>query len=105
MGVTNFEKQAKMKQLTFTLKTWRTSTFNTNTGVVGKLVPQRNWFQRENGILLKFQCGFRKGYGFQHFLLMILETWKEASKNNKAFRALLTDLLKDFNCLSHDCFI
>ena len=33
---------------------------------------------------------------------MMLETWKEAADNNKAFGALLTDLSKAFDCLSHD---
>ena len=35
----------------------------------------------------------------------MLEIWKEATDNNKAFGALLTDLLKTFDCLSHDLFI
>ena len=39
------------------------------------------------------------------FLLMMLETWKEATDNNKAFGALLTDLSKAFDCLSHDLLI
>ena len=34
-------------------------------------------------ILSKFQCGFRKGYGAQHCLLMMIETWKEATDNKK----------------------
>ena len=55
--------------------------------------------------LFEFQCGFRKGYGAQHCLLMMLETWKEATDNNKAFGALLTDLSKAFDCLSHDSLI
>ena len=36
---------------------------------------------------------------------MMLETWKEATDNNKAFGALLTDLSKAFDCLSHDLLI
>ena len=56
-------------------------------------------------ILSKFQCGFRKGYGAQHCLLMMLETWKKATDNSKAFGALLTDLSKAFNCLSHDLLV
>ena len=36
---------------------------------------------------------------------MMLETWKEATDNNKAFRALLTDLSKAFDCLIHDLLI
>ena len=56
-------------------------------------------------ILSKFQCGFKKGYGAQHCFLMMLETWKEATDNNKAFGALLTDLSKVFDCLSYDLLI
>ena len=56
-------------------------------------------------ILLKFQGSFRKGYGTQHCILVMLETWKEATDNNKTFGALLTDLSKAFNCLSQDLFI
>ena len=41
-----------------------------------------------------FQFGFRKGYGVQHYLLLMLEIWKGATNYNKAFGALLTDLLK-----------
>ena len=35
----------------------------------------------------------------------MLEIWKEATNNNKAFCALLTDLLKAFDWLSHDLLI
>ena len=55
-------------------------------------------------ILSKFQCGFRKGFSTQH-LLLILEKWKPAIDNNKDFRALLTDLSKAFDCISHDLLI
>ena len=54
-----------------------------------------------DNILSEFQCGFRKGYGTQHRLLLMLEIWKGATENDKAFRALLTDLSKAFDCLSH----
>ena len=55
--------------------------------------------------LIRFQCGFRNSYGTQHCLLLMLEIWKEATDNNKAFGALLTDLSKAFDCLSHDLLI
>ena len=58
-----------------------------------------------DNILSKFQSGFRKGYGTQHCLLLMLEIWKEATDNNKAFGALLTDLSKAFDCLSYDLLI
>ena len=35
----------------------------------------------------------------------MLEVWKGATGNNKAFGALLTDLSKTFDCLSHDLLI
>ena len=35
----------------------------------------------------------------------MLEIWKEATDNNKAFGALLTDLSKAFDCLNHDLLI
>ena len=35
----------------------------------------------------------------------MLEIWKGATDNNKAFGALLTDLSKGFDCLSHDLLI
>ena len=38
-------------------------------------------------------------------LLLILEIWKGATNNNKAFSALLTDLSKALDCLSHDLLI
>ena len=58
-----------------------------------------------DNILSKFQCGFRKGYGTQHYLLLMLEIWKKTTDNNKAFGALLTDLSKAFDCLNHDLLI
>ena len=56
-------------------------------------------------ILSKFQCGFRKGFSTQHCLLLMLEKWKRAVDNNKAFGALLTYLSKAFDCISHDLLI
>ena len=36
---------------------------------------------------------------------MMIETWKEITNNNNAFGALLTDLSKAFDCLTHDWLI
>ena len=48
----------------------------------------------------------RKGYGSQHCLQMMLETWKKATnKKNKAFGALLTNLSKEVACWSDDLLI
>ena len=35
----------------------------------------------------------------------MLEIWKGATDNSKAFSALLTDLSKTFDCFSHDLLI
>ena len=55
--------------------------------------------------LSKYQCGFRKVFSAQHSLLSMLEKWKSAVDNKKVFSALLTDLSKAFDCLSHDLLI
>ena len=55
--------------------------------------------------LSKYQCTFRKGYSVQHCLLSMLEKWKSVIDNRKMFGALLTDLSKAFDCLSHDLSI
>ena len=55
--------------------------------------------------LSKQQCGFRKGYSPQYCLLVMLEKSKNAVDKGKCFRALLTDLSKSFDCLSHELLI
>ena len=52
--------------------------------------------------LSKYHCGFRKGYSMQHCLLDMLEKWKSPVDKGKLFGALLTDLYKAFECLSHE---
>ena len=56
-------------------------------------------------LLSKFQCGFRKGYNAQHCLMVLIEKWKKCVDNGGAFGALLTDLSKAFDCLSHELLI
>ena len=55
--------------------------------------------------LSKYQCGFRKGYSTQYCLLAMLEKWKSAVDKLKSFGALLTDLSKAFDCLSHELLL
>ena len=47
-------------------------------------------------MLSKFKCGLRKCYNTQYCLWLMLDNWKLAVDNNKAFGALLTDLSKAF---------
>ena len=53
----------------------------------------------------KFQCGFRKGFNAKHCLIALIEKWKKSVDSGGAFGALLTDLSKAFDCLSHELLI
>ena len=53
----------------------------------------------------KYQCGFGKGYNAQHCLITMIEKWEQFVDNGGAFRALMIDLLKTFDCLSHGLLI
>ena len=53
----------------------------------------------------KYQCGFRRGYNAQHCLISLIEKWKKSVGNGADVGALLTDLLKDFDCLPHKLLI
>ena len=55
-----------------------------------------------DNILSKYQCGFRKGFNAQHYLVSMIEKWKESADNGGAFGALKTDLTKAFHCLHHE---
>ena len=44
----------------------------------------------------KFQCGFPKGFGGQHCLLLMIDRWKKAVDGNKVFGIIRTDLSKAF---------
>ena len=56
-------------------------------------------------IFSKFQCGFRKNFGTQHCLILMIDKWKKAVDKNKVFGAILTDLSKAFDCICHDLLI
>ena len=53
-------------------------------------------------IFSKFYYGFRKGFGTQHCLLLMIDKLKKAVNNNKALREILTDLSKAFDCICND---
>ena len=52
-----------------------------------------------------YLCGFRKGYSAQNCLLIMLEKMKRSLDNRQNAAALLTDLSKAFDCISHELLI
>ena len=55
--------------------------------------------------LSKYQCGFRKGFGTQHCLLVMIEKLRKIRDDKRVFAAVFTDLLKAFDCISHELLI
>ena len=53
----------------------------------------------------EYLSGFRRGYGCQHVLIRLNESWKLALDNKKIIAALSMDLSKAVDCLQHDLII
>ena len=62
-------------------------------------------FQYIEKYLSPYLFGYRKGHSTQQCLLVMLEMWKKALDERKVVGAILTDLSKAFDCLSHDLLI
>ena len=58
-----------------------------------------------NSFLSPYLFGYRKGYGTQHCLLLMIEMWRKALEEKNVAGVILTDLSKAFGCLSHDLLI
>ena len=55
-----------------------------------------------NSILSQYPCGFRKGFSVLTTPLPLTEKWRDYFDLGGNFSALLTDLSKAFDCLSHN---
>ena len=53
----------------------------------------------------KYQCKFRKGFNTQNALLSVVEKMLLASDKKEVCGAILTDLSKAFDCISHDLLL
>ena len=58
-----------------------------------------------NSLLVTNQCGFRKGFSSQYYILVMLEKFKEAIDRENQFGALLTDFSKAFDCIDYKLLI
>ena len=52
-----------------------------------------------------FQCGFRKKCSTQHVLIAMIEKVRKIFDKGGTFGALLKDLSKAFDCMTHDLLI
>ena len=53
-----------------------------------------------------FQCGFRKNFSAQNYILLLIEKWKKClDEKGVCGVVLLTDLSKACDCLRHDLLI
>ena len=55
--------------------------------------------------LSPYLFGYRPGYGTEYCLVTMIEMWKKALDEGKVAGAILTDLSKAFDCISHDLLI
>ena len=58
-----------------------------------------------NGVWLKSQCGFRKGFGAQNCILYMIEAIRKTRDSHGVFAAVVTDLSKAFDCISHELLV
>ena len=55
--------------------------------------------------LSPYMCDYRKSFSTQHALLSLTEKWKKVLDNNGHGGAILMDLSKAFDTISHDLLI
>ena len=53
----------------------------------------------------KWECDFHQGYSTQHYLLVMVEKWRQCLDNGGVSGALVTDLSKAFDCILQDLLI
>ena len=56
-------------------------------------------------VFSKYQCRFKKSFIAKHCLIKLLKQWKKSIDQGLVIGALLTDLSKAFDCLSHELLV
>ena len=69
----------------------------------GNMSDQMKIYMEE--YLSPYIFGYRKSYGPQPCILSMIERWRKALDEGKVAGAILTDLSKAFDCISHDLLI
>ena len=80
------------------------SILNTFPKIYEKVIKDQ-LFLRLDRYLSPFISPYRKGHITQHVLTRLVEEWRERLDNNDIFGAILMDLSKAFDCISHDLII
>ena len=84
---------------------YRPSSILSNISKIYERLMHDNMSDYFNDILSKFQCGFRKRFGAQSYLLYMIETIRKTRDKHGLFAAVMTDLFKAFDCISHELLI
>ena len=92
----NFPCTIKLANVTPVYKkgNYRPASMLTNISKVFERYVYNQMSQFFEGIISKYQCGFRKGHSAQHALILLLEKWRCNVDQGRMFEALLTDLSK-----------
>ena len=69
--------------------------------VVKTVVLYKQLYDYFDVIFSRNQCGFRKGFSVVNCLFPVIQNRRESLDQDGAYRALVTDLSKIFDCLPH----
>ena len=83
---------------------WPVSILPSLSKIYERLIYNQINHMAENALSI-FQCGFRKKYSTQHASIAMTEKARKILDKGETFGALLTDLLKAFDCMTHDLLI
>ena len=72
--------------------------------IFGKIL-QNQLIDFSNSFLSKYITSYRKGHSTEHVLIRLIEDWKAKLDNGFYVGAIMMDLSKAFDCISHDLLI